>query len=59
MTPEVLRALVALVELAAQVAPHIVDAIKAHGELSDEQKTDLIARVNATRAAVRDYQPTP
>jgi len=45
--------------LAANVAPHIIDAIKSHGELTPEQKADLIARVTATRAAVAAYEPRP
>ena len=53
----VLQALAELVELAIQVAPHIADAIKANGELSDAQKADLIARVTSTRAAVIADRP--
>ena len=50
-------AAVALIELAAQLAPGIVAAINANGSLSDAQKADLISRVDAAKSKVAAYTP--
>lgn len=57
---------VSMVELFAKFGPGLVEsgvnlfnAINSNGELSDEQKAALIARVQATRAAVAAYEPRP
>lgn len=57
---------VVVVELFAKYGPglievgaNLVHAIETHGELSEEEKAVLIARVKATRAAVAAYEPRP
>lgn len=57
---------VTLVELFAKYGPGLVEAgcnlvraIESHGELSDDEKAALVARVKATRAAVAAYEPRP
>lgn len=66
MTGSELQLVVGLVELLVKVMPGIVevganliDAIRLNGDLTPEQKSSLIARVTATRAAVRAYEPRP
>ena len=59
MPVAVITLVVQFIELAAKVVPHIVDAIQSHGELTDEQKAALTARVKATRAEVATYEPRP
>jgi hypothetical protein len=66
MTAADLQLAIAAAELAARLLPGIVsigrniyDAIASNGELSDEQKAALRARVEATAALVAAYQPRP
>lgn len=66
MPAAVLQIVVFVVELAAkygpgllQVGENLFKAIESHGELTAEEKAVLIARVTATRAAVKDYEPRP
>lgn len=68
MPAAVIEILVIAAELAAKYGPglvevgaNLIDAIESHGDLSDEEKGRLIARVKATRAAVAAYRarPTP
>lgn len=47
----------ALLELAAEIAPHVMDAIKSNGALDDAAKASLVARYDAARAKVLGYQP--
>lgn len=57
---------VTMVELFAKYGPGLIEAganlvraIESHGELTDDEKAALIARVKATRAAVASYEPRP
>lgn len=66
MPAAVLQIIVFVVELAARYGPglitvgeNLVKAIQSHGELSDEEKANLVARVEKTRAAVAAYEPRP
>lgn len=66
MTGDQLRLAVMVAELLAKLLPgaiqigaNLIDAIRSNGDLSDEQKADLVARVTATRAAVAAYEPRP
>lgn len=56
MTPFIQMAL-AVIELAAEVTPHVVAAIKSNGELDEAAKAALIARVDAAKAKVAAYMP--
>lgn len=53
----IIEGAVAVIELAAKWAPVIYDAIKSHGDYTDEQKAALTARVKAARQLVADYTP--
>lgn len=66
MPAAVLQIIVFVVELAAKYGPgllhvgeNLINAIKSHGDLSDEEKATLVARVDATRAEVAGYEPRP
>ena len=66
MPAAVLQIIVFVAELAAKYGPGLVQvgenlfrAIESHGELTDAEKADLVARVKATRAAVAAYEPRP
>jgi hypothetical protein len=66
MPAAVLQIIVFVVELAAKYGPGLIqvgenlfNAIASNGELTDEQKAELVARVKATRAAVAAYEPRP
>lgn len=66
MTGSELRLVVMVVEFLMQVGPGLVEvganliaAIRSNGDLTDEQKADLVARVTATRVKVAAYQPRP
>lgn len=52
LTPAAIEALVVLFEAGVNTVEHIITAIKSHGELTDEQKHQLITRVEAARAKV-------
>ena len=52
-----IEAAIALIELAAQVAPDIAAAINADGNMTPTQKQDLIDRVNRARTRVAAYVP--
>lgn len=51
------QAAVSLMELAAEIGPHIAAAIRANGELTPEAKASLIARVETARQKVANYTP--
>lgn len=60
---EIIAAIGAVVALAQQV-PSLVQSfeqlialVKAHGELSDAQKVDLLAQLASTAARVAAYKP--
>jgi transcription elongation factor len=62
----VLQIIVFVVELAAKYGPGLIQvgenlfkAIESNGELSDEEKAELVARVRSTKAAVAAYEPRP
>lgn len=66
MPAAVMQIIVFVVELAAKYGPgllhvgeNLVNAIQSHGELTEAEKADLVARVKATRAAVASYEPIP
>lgn len=66
MSADVLRLIVFVVELVAKLLPgaisvgqRLFDAIDSHGDLSDDEKAALKARVKATGAAVAAYEPRP
>ena len=44
---------------AIQIGESLVDAIRGNVDLTDDQKSALVARVTATRAAVAAYRPLP
>lgn len=61
-----LELVVTVAELVARLLPgaislgeQLIDAIRGNGELSEERKAALIARVQTTRAAVAAYEPRP
>jgi hypothetical protein len=66
MTPSEINFAVSLLEVAAKLLPgaieagaRLLNAITSSGELSDEQRAELVARVQSTRAAVAGYEPRP
>lgn len=66
MTAADLQLAIAAAELAARLLPGVItigrnvyDAIASNGELSDEQKAALRARVEATATEAAAYRPRP
>lgn len=66
MTGGELQLAVGIIEVLVKAMPgiiavgaNLIDTIRSNGDLTDEQKADLVARVTATRAAVAAYQPRP
>ncbi len=56
--PLFIQAVQAIPSLVASIE-HVVQLVKNHGELSPEQKADLLAALASTAAKVAAYQPRP
>jgi hypothetical protein len=57
MNPMLIELLVAVVELGAELGPHIAEAIRSEGKLDDAKRAELRQRVMVARAKVAAYQP--